>query len=117
MPLDTGKEYYFREGCYIIEQLQQPQDSDLSIARARVLPGETTAWHALQNIVERYYILSGSGLVDVGDELSQRVSTGDVVLIPAGVSQRITNTGDEDLIFLALCTPPFVASAYREIAE
>jgi mannose-6-phosphate isomerase-like protein (cupin superfamily) len=41
------------------------------------------------------------------------VSVGDVVRIPAGVPQRITNTTDGDLVFFAVCTPRFVPSAYR----
>ena len=31
--------------------------------------------------------------------------------------QRIANTGDEDLIFLALCTPRFRENAYEDIED
>jgi mannose-6-phosphate isomerase-like protein (cupin superfamily) len=37
------------------------------------------------------------------------------VLIPAGVAQRIANAGDDDLVFLAICTPRFEHSAYEDI--
>lgn len=36
-------------------------------------------------------------------------------VIPPGVRQRIKDTGDEDLVFLALCTPRFRKEAYREV--
>ena len=108
-------EYYFDEGCYILEQSNSIDDPGLSIARARVPPGVTTQWHLLQDIVERYVIQAGIGLVEIGESSPAQVGPGDVVIIPAGVAQRISNTGSSDLVFLALCTPRFVASAYREL--
>lgn len=117
LPLELDKEYYFQEGCHIIEQLQQPSDTALSIARARVEPGQTTAWHRLEGIIERYYVLSGEGVVELGDDLSQAVAAGTVVVIPADCPQRISNTGADNLIFLALCTPPFSASAYQSLEQ
>jgi mannose-6-phosphate isomerase-like protein (cupin superfamily) len=43
------------------------------------------------------------------------VQAGDLVYIPAGRAQRIRNTGAEDLVFYALCTPPFRWVAYRDL--
>ena len=87
-----------------------------SVARARVEPGRTTRWHRLDAITERYVILEGRGRAEV-DGLARDVQPGDVVIIAPGLPQRITNTGDEDLVFLAVCTPRFEPSAYSEIPE
>ena len=87
----------------------------VSIARARVTPGVTTRRHRLAGITERYVILEGNGRVDVSGMTSQPVGPGDVVLIPPGCSQRITNTGRVDLVFLAVCTPRFVPEAYGDL--
>jgi mannose-6-phosphate isomerase-like protein (cupin superfamily) len=35
-----------------------------------------------------------------------------VVVIPAGTSQMITNTGKIDLVFYCVCTPRFTADRY-----
>lgn len=113
--LNLESEYFFEEGCYIIEQLNSDIDPDLSIARARVSPGKKTHWHCLHNTVERYQILSGRGLVEIGDEPACDVQPGDTVLIPAGIRQRIHNQGDTDLIFLALCTPRFKPEHYQDL--
>ena len=59
-------EYFFTEGCYLIEWWNTPADESVSIARARVLPGMTTRWHRLQGVSERYLILEGQGCVEVG---------------------------------------------------
>lgn len=107
-------EYYFHEGCFILEMLNTESDSALSIARARVESGKTTRWHYLNNTVERYVIQQGKGKVYVGNEIKE-VEIGDVVVIPEGVKQRIFNHGEEDLVFLALCTPRFVPACYVDL--
>lgn len=112
---DIGKEYFFAEGCHIIEMSNTNDDPEISIARARVEPGKTTAWHRLKGVSERYVILEGRGRVEVGDMTPREVSAGDVVLIPPMTSQRISNTGPDDLIFLAICSPPFMETAYESL--
>ena len=107
-------EYFFEaEGCYISELSNSEVDPELSIAQARVEPGVTTSWHRLKSTTERYCVLSGVGIVEVGDTAQREVRTGDVVLIPPMQRQRITNIGKEDLIFLAICTPRFEECNYE----
>lgn len=109
---DQSAERLTNENCFILELANDVSDPDVSIARARVRPGETTQWHRVAGIDERYVILSGTGKVEIGDLPPMVVSDGDVVLIPANTPQRISNVGDVDLVFLAICTPRFVESAY-----
>ena len=92
-------------------------DDTLSIARARVEPGVTTAWHRVRNTAERYLILAGTGEVELEGRPSESVGPGDVVLIPPGLGQCITNSGDEDLVFLALCTPRFRQANYETVTQ
>jgi mannose-6-phosphate isomerase-like protein (cupin superfamily) len=113
--INLGAEFYTPEKCYIIELSNTPDDPDVSIARARVAPGVTTRWHRVVGTVERYVILEGSGRVQVGSLPPQDVGAGDMVLIPPSCRQRITNLGQGDLIFLAVCTPRFRPEAYEDI--
>lgn len=55
-----SQEYYFKEGCYILELSNDPDDPNVSIARAKVSPGQSTKWHWLTGTVERYVILQGA---------------------------------------------------------
>ena len=43
----------------------------------------------------------------------REVGPGEVVVIPAGTPQRIAAFGDEDLVFLAICTPRFTPECYQ----
>ena len=114
-PMQPDAEYYFDEGCYINELANTADDPAVSVARARVAPGGTTRWHRLHGIVERYVILTGRGRVEVGELPPQEVTSGAVVLIPPLCRQRITNIGDEDLVFLAICSPRFRPDAYEDV--
>jgi len=113
--LAVAEEYFFEEGCYITELSNSVDDPAVSIARARLAPGEATRWHMLRDTGERYVLLEGRGLVEVGDMQPQEVVPGDVVLIPPLTRQRITSVGQEDLIFLAICSPPFTSGVYIDI--
>jgi mannose-6-phosphate isomerase-like protein (cupin superfamily) len=104
---DPSAEYFTEERCHILELSNSADDPQASVARARVAPGITTVWHRVRHTVERYVILEGVGQVEVGDKLVEMVRPGDVVVIPANQRQRITNTGDEMLTFLCICTPRF----------
>ena len=116
-PSRPEEEYYFKEGCHILELSNRPDDPAVSIARVRVAPGVTTRLHRLKGITERYVMLSGDGLVSVGGQTPQRVEAGDVVVIPPGCAQRIGNRGSTDLVFLAICTPRFIPEAYEDVGD
>ncbi len=104
---DEAAEYMTEERCWILEVSNDLGDGDVSIARARVEPGVTTEWHSLRGTWERYLIAAGRGRVELEGCEPEQVGPGDVVRIPPEVGQRITNTGDEDLVFYCICTPRF----------
>lgn len=112
---DSQRECDTVERCAINELSNSDKDPQLSIARARVKPGITTRWHSLSDTDERYVILSGHGMVEIGDMPAQSVQAGDVVVIPRNCRQRICNDGTQDLIFLAICTPRFRSENYHDL--
>jgi len=112
---DESKEYYTNERCFILEMLNNhDNEKPFSIARARVEPGMTTAWHRLNGILEFYYILDGQGIMEIGDEPGFDIQKNDIVKIDANKAQRIKNIGEDDLIFLAICYPPFTDANYED---
>ncbi|WP_067560621.1 cupin domain-containing protein [Halofilum ochraceum] len=112
---DSTPEYYFEERCHITEWWNSTDDEATSIARARVEPGITTRLHRLRGVTERYVMLEGTGRVMVDGRAPETVGPGDVVVIPPDASQRITNTGGGDLVFLAICTPRFRPAIYEDL--
>ena len=109
------EEYFFKEGCYIEEWMNDASQPDCSVARVRVEPNVTTRLHSLADTTERYVILEGSARVTVGEN-QWHVTAKDVVTIPAGEAQCIQNLEQKDLIFLAVCNPRFEEKNYTDLS-
>jgi len=109
-----SEEYYFDEGCFILEVLNNPNHAELSIARARVAPNTATKLHALNKTTEYYLIISGTGIATINNQEFD-VKANDVLVIAQGEPQMIRNTGDCDLVFFAMCNPRFQVEAYTEL--
>lgn len=77
-----------------------------SLAEARLPPGASTTPHHHPLTEEIYYILVGTGRMQIGEEL-QDVGPGDAIAIPPGEIHTITNTGPETLKFLCCCAPGY----------
>jgi mannose-6-phosphate isomerase-like protein (cupin superfamily) len=116
LPGPFPPEFLTEERCAIVEELNDPACPEVSLAQARVAPGVTTRTHLLRGTFECYVIREGRGRVEVGGEIRD-VSPGDRVLIPADTPQRITNTGDTDLVFQCLCAPRFLLENYVDLGD
>ncbi|UUX91329.1 cupin domain-containing protein [Methanoplanus endosymbiosus] len=119
---DIKDQKYFRsaDGCILCELLHRKnEDFDLkagySIAHAVVPAYEKTVPHRLKESSEVYYILSGKGIMHIDGEEAE-VYPGQAVYIPPGAVQYIENSGDSDLIFLAIADPEW-SEADEEISE
>ncbi|MBM3862736.1 MAG: cupin domain-containing protein [Verrucomicrobia bacterium] len=75
-----------------------------SLAEAMLPAGAVTELHHHKLSEEFYYILSGSGTMEI-DGMEHPVIAGDAVLIPAGAWHRIR--ADSALQFLCCCAPPY----------
>lgn len=105
-------EFYTEERCHILEIVNSPESENCSLAQARVEVGVTTAWHTLQDADEIYYILQGSGEMEIESNFKRILKKGEAVLIPKNQKQRIRNMGDVDLIFLCVCAPRWQEELY-----
>jgi mannose-6-phosphate isomerase-like protein (cupin superfamily) len=77
-----------------------------SLAEESLPPGSAVIAHHHLHTEEIYYILSGRGVMSVGDE-RQEVGAGDAVYIPAGARHTLENTGDEAMRIVLVCGPAF----------
>lgn len=75
-----------------------------SLAEARLPVGGATDPHYHPKTEEIYYILSGTGKMQIAADVTE-VGPGDAIAIPPGAPHQITNTGDETLVFLCCCAP------------
>ena len=87
----------------ILDRTNAPVQNQ-SLAEATVPPGHPTQrhWHRLSE--EFYFILEGTGTMEIDGETLE-VAPGDAILIPPGAWHQITAT--QTLRFLCCCAPPY----------
>ncbi len=105
---DKAESFVTRDGS-TIRELMHPVRHDCqnqSLAEAVVAPGKTTLLHKHHISEEIYYVLAGRGEMRLGDEYHP-VTVGDSICILPGIPHNIKNTGDELLVFLCCCSPPY----------
>ena len=104
--IDNQQAFVTKDGSSIREIINHGNApmGEQSLAEARLPAGLGTARHYHKASEEIYYILSGTGVLEVGDE-SREVGAGDGILIPAGSWHRIT--AKDDMVFLCCCAPRY----------
>ncbi len=112
----SNEEFWTSERCFIRELINIESIPDFSLADSRIEPGVVTELHSL-SVREWYYITHGTGLMEVGGSPQIEVGPGDTIEIPAGISQRITNTGDIDLLLQCVCVPRFTPDCYKSLED
>jgi mannose-6-phosphate isomerase-like protein (cupin superfamily) len=75
-----------------------------SLAEATLPAGGRTERHYHKLSEEIYYMLSGSGIMEIDGE-TRDVTVGDAILIPPGAWHQIH--ASEALCFLCCCAPPY----------
>ena len=105
--LSNAEPFTTADGSTIRELLGLPTAPvrNQSLAEATLEPGQATQRHYHAEAEENYYLVTGSGVMEVDGE-RREVSPGDAILIPPGARHQITAVG-ERLRFLCCCAPAY----------
>ena len=77
-----------------------------SLAQVVIPPGKTSPAHYHRVAEETYYVLRGEGRMEIEGKVFH-LRPGQALLIEPGEVHRISNPGEEDFEFLAVCSPPW----------
>src|SRR5262249_44766173 len=83
-----------------------------SLAEELLPPGKSVTPHHHEVLEEIYFILSGTGVMTIGDE-TRAVGAGDAIYIPTGQRHTLTNTGAEPMRIVLVCGPAFYFEDHR----
>jgi mannose-6-phosphate isomerase-like protein (cupin superfamily) len=105
-PLDAQAPFTTKDGSRIRSILDRANApvANQSLAEAVVPTGCATQRHYHRLSEEFYFILAGTGRMEIDGE-EQTVGPGDGILIPPGAWHTIT--AESELRFLCCCAPPY----------
>lgn len=105
---DQARPYMTRDGSLIRELFHPARDGGgrMSLAEAVLPSGRATVPHSHPTSEELYHVLRGRGRMALGRKEFD-LAPGDTVRIAAGEVHHVVNSGEEDLVFLCLCHPPY----------
>ncbi len=106
--LNDCEEIIANDGCRLKELLHPKKDQldiPYSFSIASVEPAKSTYHHFLKQS-EVYFILEGQGRLHVGSEITDLVK-GSSALVPAKKEQWLENTGEIELEFIVIVSPPW----------
>ena len=100
----SGVEFFVTKDGSTIRELHHTDVQ--SLAEATLEPDEATQRHYHRATEEIYFVLKGSGRMEVDGE-TRMVRPGDAILIPAGAWHTLENNGTSELRILCCCAPPY----------
>jgi len=100
---------------HILHSQHEVSETELTITWVDVEPGACQVTHE-HDPEQVYVILSGTGVMTVGDE-QRAVAAGELVHIPATTEHGLENTGDRPLEYVSAATPAFPAAEVDEFYD
>ena len=101
--LEKAEPFVTKDGSTIREL---HHTSEQSLAEATLEPDQATERHYHRSTEEIYFVLKGSGRMEVDGD-TRTVRRGDAVLIPPGAWHTLENNGSSELRILCCCSPPY----------
>lgn len=105
---DDIKAYTGSDGS-MIRELASPANSPLirhSLAEIRHPPGTASQEHLHLQAEEVYYVLEGSGEIQVDGRVFP-LTRGDIVVIVPGQRHKVWQVGRGDLVLMVTCVPAY----------
>jgi mannose-6-phosphate isomerase-like protein (cupin superfamily) len=101
--LRTSEPFVTKDGSTIRELHHTDAQS---LAEATLEPDQATQRHYHRVSEEIYFVVKGSGDMEIDGE-HKRIAVGDAVLIRPGAWHTLHNNGTSELRILCCCSPPY----------
>jgi mannose-6-phosphate isomerase-like protein (cupin superfamily) len=101
--VNSVESFVTKDGSFIRELHRTEAQS---LAEATLEPDQATERHYHRATEEIYFVVKGSGDMEVESE-HKRIAVGEAVLIPAGAWHSLHNNGTSELRILCCCVPPY----------
>lgn len=94
-----------KRSAQIVSRRNAP-DARITVTRVAMRPGAVSPRHHHDGAEQTWIVERGTAQLLIANGATQALAAGDVVITPPGEIHGIENTGDEDLVYLTVTTPP-----------
>lgn len=94
------------DGVNVAKLLSKGECSHISTLILEIIPGAQAPIHTHEKELDAIYIISGEGSAYINGSW-QEIQAGDYLYVPQGVEHGVKNTGESNLLLLAIHNPPF----------
>ena len=98
---ENAEHYTWGSGCDGWHFVKNP---NLGVIRKRVPSGCSEVRHYHEKAEQFFYVISGRATLET-DGVINEIRPDSGVHVPAGVPHRLSNQGEEDLVFIVISTP------------
>lgn len=103
--VDVREKMMGGEGRFVVQNILLPEQmhgKGRLFARGTLAPGHSVGYHVHSGDMEVCYFLSGTGIVTDQDGNKTAVCAGDCNIVETGEGHEIVNTGNTELVYIAL---------------
>ncbi len=103
--IDIREQMMGGNGRFVVENILKPAEfygKGRLFAKGTLAPGDSVGYHVHHADTEICYFLSGEGIVREDDGVQTPVTAGDSNIVAPGHGHEIINTGNQDLVYIAL---------------
>jgi len=102
-------EEWHRLRTHVLMDAGELGSRNLSVTWLELPPGAEQTLHSHEEAEQVYVIVRGAGTMSVAGD-TQRVTEGDLILVPPATDHAIANDGDGELACISVQSPPVAAS-------
>jgi len=102
-------EEWHRLRTHVLMDAGELGSRNLSVTWLELPPGAEQTLHSREEAEQVYVIVRGAGTMSVAGD-TQRVTEGDLILVPPATDHAIANDGDGELACISVQSPPVAAS-------
>ncbi len=106
---EAAVEEWHRLRAHVLMDAGELGSRNLSVTWVTLPAGASQTLRSQEESEQAYVVVRGGGSMSVAGD-TQRVSEGDMILVPPATEHSLSNDGDADLACVSIQSPPVAAS-------
>jgi mannose-6-phosphate isomerase-like protein (cupin superfamily) len=106
---DAHVEEWHRLSAHVLMDAGELGSRNLSVTWLSLPAGAEQTLRSREEAEQAYVVVRGTGTMSVAGD-TQEVGEGDMIMVPPATDHSVSNTGEADLAFVSIQSPPVAAA-------